>query len=121
MLMPFEKYRRMRHRDRALLDGRLITYHFYVGGATLLLLGIIELLRSDPFALVALFFGCVSLALGVALHLFHYYMVRSPHKHAYLVTVSAALGRQRFPVIPSLLGVVVVFSIVMSILYIYAG
>ena len=121
MVMPFEKYRRLRHRDRALVDGRLITYHFYVGGVTLLVLGVVEVLRSEPFAIVALFFGVASLAVGVALQVFHYYMIRSPHKQAYLVTVSAALGRQRFPLIPTLLSGVVLFSVLMTVLYISTG
>ncbi|MDF1553539.1 MAG: hypothetical protein P1P84_10780 [Deferrisomatales bacterium] len=121
MVMPFEKYRRLRHRDRALVDGRLITYHFYVGGITLLVLGVVQVLRSEPFAIVALFFGAASLALGVGLHLFHYYMIRSPHKQEYLVTISAALGRQRFPLVPTLLSIIVVFSALVMVLFISAG
>lgn len=121
MLNPFPKYSRLRHRDRALVDGRLITYHFYVGGITLLVLGSVGVFRSEPFAIVALFFGVASLAGGAALHCFHYYMIRSPHKQAYLVTVSAALGRQRFPLIPSLLGTVIIFSIAAAVLYLLAG
>jgi hypothetical protein len=121
MVRLFEKYRRLRHRDRALVDGRLITYHFYVGGITLLVLGVVEVLNSQPFAIVALFFGTASLALGLALQTFHYYMIRSPHKQAYLVTISAALGRQRFPLVPTLLAVVVAFSALALVLFLTAG
>jgi hypothetical protein len=121
MVRLFQRYRKLRHRDRALVDGRLITYHFYVGGITLLVLGTLGVLNSEPFAIVALFFGAISLTMGAALHIFHYYMIRSPQKQAYLVTVSAALGRQRFPLIPTLLGVVILFSVLVTILYVLAG
>ena len=115
--MFFERYRRMNHKDRALLDGRLITYHFYVGGVTLLVLGAIGTAQGEPFAWVAVVFGVASLVMGVGLHLFHRRMIRGPHCDAYLATITAALGRHRFPVLPSLLGILIVFSVLVTILY----
>ncbi len=119
--MWFETYRHLSHKERALLDGRLITYHFYVGGATLLVLGIIGVSRDDFFPWVAVVFGVASLAMGVGLHLFHRKMVSGPRRTEYLATVSAALGRHRFPLMPSLLGILTVFSVFVTVLYLLAG
>lgn len=119
--MFFDTYRKLSQHDRALMDGRLITYHFYVGGATLLILGIFGISGSDPYAWVAVFFGVASLLMGAGLHLFHQKMVRGPQRDAYLATITAALGRHRFPVVPSLLGIVVVFSLFVTVLYIVVG
>ncbi|NOY45769.1 hypothetical protein [Deferrisoma camini] len=119
--MLFERYRRMNHRDRALLDGRLITYHFYVGGVTLLALGWIGIAQHGRYAWVAVVFGLASLAMGAGLHWFHRRMIRSPHRDAYLVTITAALGRHRFPLLPSLLGILIVFSVAVTLLYLLSG
>ncbi len=119
--MFFDRYRRMSQRERALMDGRLITYHFYVGGITLLLLGCIGFYQGEPFAWVALVFGVASVAMGIGLHLFHQHMIKGPNRDAYLATITAALGRHRFPVLPSLLGVLIVFSVFVTVLYLWAG
>jgi len=116
--MLFENYRKLSQHDRALLDGKLITYHFYVGGVTLLTLGFFGLARGEGFSWVAVVFGFASLALGLGLHLFHRQMIRSSLKESYLATITAALGRHRIPLLPSLLGVLVVFSLFVTILYI---
>ncbi len=119
--MLFPAYRKLNHRARALADGRLITYHFYVGGATLLSLGLYSAYRGELFGGVAAVFGLASLVLGVGLQVFHRVMIRGPHRDAYLVTIAAALGRRRFPLLPLLLGVLVIFSIAVTILYLLAG
>ena len=116
--MFFPTYRNLSQHDRALMDGRLITYHFYVGGATLVVLGFVGLSRGEGFAWVAVIFGFASLAMGLALHLLHRYMIRGPHRDSYLATVTVAMGRHRFPLLPSLLGVLVVFSLFVTILYV---
>jgi hypothetical protein len=119
--MFFEKYRKLGQREKALADGRLITYHFYVGGATLLILGCYGLRSGDPYPWVAVVFGIASILMGGGLHLFHRRMIRSPQREAYLATISAALGRQSFPVVPSLLGILIVFSLFVTVLYILTG
>ncbi|GAB6061707.1 hypothetical protein [Deferrisoma palaeochoriense] len=119
--MWFARYRNLSHRDRALLDGRLITYHFYVGGVTLLLLGWIGIAQKEPYSWVAVVFGVASLAMGAGLHWFHRRMISGPNRDAYLATITAALGRHRFPLLPSLLGVLVVFSVAVTILYLVSG
>jgi len=116
--MLFEKYRKLSQRDRALMDGRLITYHFYVGGVTLLILGFFGLARGQGFSWVPVVFGFASLGLGLTLHLFHRYMIRSSLRDSYLATITAAMGRHKIPLLPSLLGVLVVFSLFVTILYI---
>ncbi|MHB8764231.1 MAG: hypothetical protein ACYDA8_07855 [Deferrisomatales bacterium] len=117
-LLKLFKYSKLSHRERALLDGQLITYHFYVGGVTLLALGMCGTARSEPYAWVAMVFGVAGLAIGVALHLFHRYMIRGPNRDAYVATITAALGRGGFPVVPSFLGLLVVFSVAVTVLYI---
>ena len=119
--MLFERYRKLSQRDKALLDGRLITYHFYVGGATLLVLGFYGLSQHEMFAAVAAVLGSASLVMGAGLHLLHRYMIRSLQKDAYLATLTVVLGRNRFPVLPSLLGVLIVFSLFVTVLYVLAG
>lgn len=119
--MLFDRYRKLSQRDRALMDGRLITYHFYVGGLTLLVLGIFGARSGDPYPWVAIVFGAASLVTGGLLHVFHRTMVRGPQRDAYLATISAALGRHRFPLVPSLLGILVVFSLLVTVLYIVTG
>lgn len=116
MFLP--AYRSLSQHDRALMDGRLITYHFYVGGVTLVILGLVGLSRGEGFSWVAVIFGFASLAMGIALHMLHRYMIRSPYRDSYLATVTVAMGRHRFPLLPSLLGVLVVFSLFVTILYI---
>lgn len=125
--MFFETYRKLSQRERALMDGRLITYHFYVGGATLLILGFYGAAQRDfnswADAIVpwmAVVFGTAGLVLGAGLHLLHRAMIRGPQRDAYLATVTAVMGRHRFPLLPSLLGVLVVFSVFVTILYITA-
>ena len=115
--MLFPVYRNLNQHDRALMDGRLITYHVYVGGVTLVVLGFVGLSRGEGFSWVAVVFGFASLAMGLALHLFHRYMIQSTYRESYLDTVMAALGRHTFPLLPSLLGVLVVFSLFVTILY----
>jgi hypothetical protein len=119
--MLFPNYRKLSQEERALIDGRLITYHFYVAGATLLILGFWGLSQKHFFASVAVVFGTASVVMGAGLHLLHRYMVRSPQREAYLATVSVVLGRHPFPVLPSLLGVLVVFSFFVTVLYIFTG
>ncbi|MBE0616410.1 MAG: hypothetical protein IH608_00600 [Proteobacteria bacterium] len=118
----FDSYRRLSQRDRALLDGRLITYHFYVGGLTLVLLALHDAAHGAAHGVghhmleilvpgVALAFGLFSLAVGVALHVLHRRMIGSPQQDSYLAVITVVLGRHRFPVLPSVLGAVVVLSL----------
>lgn len=124
--MLFRYYRKLSQRDRALLDGRLVTYHFYVGGVTLVVLGLYGALGSSPasvadrvFLWVAVVFGLVALVVGAGLHVLHRTMISGEHREAYLATISAVMGRHRFPLLPSLLGILVVFSIFVTVLYIF--
>ncbi|GAB4283642.1 MAG: hypothetical protein Kow0092_38390 [Deferrisomatales bacterium] len=119
--MLLDRYRKLSQRDRALQDGRLITYHFYVGGVTLLILGAVGVSKGEPYSWVALVFAVASLAMGVGLHWFHRSMIRSPRRDAYLATITAVLGRHRFPLLPSLLGVLILFSLFVTVIYILAG
>ena len=116
-----ENYGKLTRRDRALLDGKLITYHFHVGGATLLLLGVIGLAQGEYFSWVAVVFGLVSFAMGAGLASFHKRMIAGPNRDGYLVTISAALGRYPYPLIPLLLGGLIVFSLVVTLLYLLAS
>jgi hypothetical protein len=116
--MLFQNYRKLSQRDRALVDGRLITYHFYVGGVTLLIFGFFGLARGEGFSWVAVVFGFTSLALGLGLHLFHRHMIQSSLRDSYLATITAALGRHKIPLLPSLLGILVLFSLFVTILFI---
>jgi hypothetical protein len=125
--MFFQNYRRLSQRDRALTDGRLITYHFYVGGVTLIVLGAIGSVQQEPSTWaqrlvpgVAVAFGLVCIVIGIALQWLHRRMLRSPDRDAYLATITAVLGRHRFPVAPSLFGILVVFSIFATALYLLA-
>ncbi|MBI5444833.1 MAG: hypothetical protein HY900_26925 [Deltaproteobacteria bacterium] len=126
--MLFPQYRKLSQQERALTDGRLITYHFYVGGATLLVLGIYGTANWDRsswasafFPFVAVIFGLACLAVGLGLHFLHRHMIRGPHREAYLATVTSVLGLYKFPVVPFLLGVLIIFSIFVTVLYILAG
>lgn len=121
-------YRKLSQHERALMDGRLITYHFYVGGATLMILGAVGSVHRQPATWaqslvpgIAVSFGLMSLVIGFALQCFHRRMLKSPSRDAYLATITAVLGRHRFPVAPSLFGILVVFSIFATALYILAG
>ncbi len=115
--MFFENYRKLSQRDRALVDGRLITYHFYVGGLTLLVLGFAGLARGEGFAWVAVVFGFASLAVGLGLHLLHRHLVQSFNRDAYLAIISAVLGHYRYPLLPAILSVLVAFSLFATVLY----
>ena len=126
--MFFQTYRKLSQRDRALMDGRLITYHFYVGGATLLTLGFYGAFEQHArswadavFPWVAVIFGFAGLVLGLGLHFVHRAMIRGSQRDAYLATLTAVMGRHRFPLVPSLLGILVVFSIFVTVLYILAS
>lgn len=125
--MFFQNYRRLSRRDRALVDGRLITYHFYVGGLTLIVLGAVGSVHPGPSTWaqrlvpgVAVAFGLLGLLVGVALQWLHRRMLRSPDRDSYLATIAAVLGRHRFPLAPSLFGILVVFSIFATALYLLA-
>jgi hypothetical protein len=106
------------------MDGRLITYHFYVGGVTLIILGAVGSVHREPATWaqslipgIAMAFGLMSLGVGFALQCLHRRMLKSPDRDAYLATISAVLGRHRFPVAPSAFGILVVFSILATALY----
>lgn len=124
--MLFRTYRKLSQRERALLDGRLVTYHFYVGGVTLVILGLYGALGSGPtswadkvFFWVVVVFGLVALVVGAGLHVLHRTMIRGELRDAYLATISAVMGRHRFPLLPSLLGILIAFSIFVTVLYIF--
>jgi len=116
--MLWKSYRSLSHRERALVDGRLITYHFYVGGITLALLGLIDAFRAgahEKLGLVvaglALAWGLTAIVIGVALHFVHRWMIRSPQRDEYLAIVTVVLGRYHFPVVPAVLWGVVALSL----------
>lgn len=117
--MLFENYRRLSQRDRALVDGRLITYHFYVGGVTLLVLGFAGIGQGEGFAWAVAVFGFASLAAGVGMHLLHRHLVRSFNRDAYLAIISAVLGHFRYPFLPALLTVFVAFSLFATLVYLF--
>lgn len=115
----WKPYRSLNHRDRALRDGRLITYHFYVGGLTLALLGLLDALRSNApervglvAAGMALAWGLTAVAMGVAVHLVHLWLIRSPQRGEYLALITVVLGRYSFPLVPAVLWGVVALSLV---------
>ena len=96
--MLWKSYRSLSHRERALVDGRLITYHFYVGGITLALLGLIDAFRAgahEKLGLVvaglALAWGLTAIVIGVALHFVHRWMIRSPQRDEYLAIVTVVV------------------------------
>jgi len=116
--MLWKSYRSLSHRERALVDGRLITYHFYVGGITLALLGLIDAFRAgahEKLGLVvaglALAWGLTAIVIGVALHFVHRWMISSPQRDEYLAIVTVVLGRYHFPVVPAVLWGVVALSL----------
>ncbi|NTU59988.1 MAG: hypothetical protein HGA98_02890 [Deltaproteobacteria bacterium] len=126
--MLFQWYRKLSQHERALMDGRLITYHFYVGGLTLVVLGSVGSVHREPATWaqslvpgIAIAFGFMSFAIGFALQYLHKRMLKSPDRDAYLATITAVLGRHRFPLAPSLFGLLVVFSIFATALYILAN
>ncbi|MBI5015798.1 MAG: hypothetical protein HZB55_09955 [Deltaproteobacteria bacterium] len=116
--MFFASYRKLSQRKRALVDGQLITYHFYVGGVILVLLGLIDASKGSarsglevliPGFVVA--YGLLFVIAGVAFHLLHRHLIRGPQRDAYLATITAVLGRHRFPVLPTVLGTLLAFSL----------
>jgi hypothetical protein len=115
--MLFENYRRLSQRDRALVDGRLITYHFYVGGLTLLVLGFAGLGQGEGFAWAVVVFGFAGLAAGAAMHLLHRHLVHSFNRDAYLAILSAVLGHYRYPLLPAIFTVFVAFSLLATLIY----
>jgi hypothetical protein len=126
--MIFLNYQKLSQRERALADGKLITYHFYVGGLTLLILGFYGTVQGEYsswiegfFPWVGVFFGFASLIAGLGLQLLHRHMIAGPQRDAYLATVTAVLGRHQLPFLPLLLGVLIVFSVLVTILYILAS
>jgi 4-hydroxybenzoate polyprenyltransferase len=119
--MVFGKYKNLTHQERALLDGKLITYHFYVGGGILLLLGTVGLRGDEAYSWVAVFFGVASIMMGAGLHVLHRRMVHGPQREAYLTTISAAMGRHSFPVLPSLLGLLIAFSLLVTLFYLWTN
>lgn len=119
--MFFERYAKMTHRERAMLDGKLITYHFYVASVTLFLLAAVGLGRGDPHAVLPLFMAAMSGGIGVALHVVHRRMIRRPAPEAehYLAAISAVLGSYGMPLVPLLLAGVSLLSIIFATLYIF--
>lgn len=116
--MFFASYRKLSQRRRALVDGQLITYHFYVGGVILVALGLIDASRGPARSGLAVLvpgfvvaYGMLFVVMGVAFHLLHLRMIRSPQRDAYLATITAVLGRHRFPVLPAALGTLLAFSL----------
>ncbi len=126
--MFFQWYRKLSQHERALMDGRLITYHFYVGGATLVVLGAVGSVHRQPATWaqslvpgIAIAFGLMGFVIGFALQCLHKRMINSPDRDAYLATITAVLGRHRFPLAPSLFGILVVFSLFATALYVLAN
>lgn len=117
--MLFEKYRKLSQRDRALADGRLITYHFYVGGVTLLVLGFAGIGQGEGFAWAVVVFGFASLAAGAGMHLLHHHLIRSFNRDAYLAIVSTVLGQFSYPFLPAILTVFVAFSVFATLVYLF--
>jgi hypothetical protein len=116
--MLFASYRKLSQRKRALVDGRLITYHFYVGGVILVLLGLIDANQGQPRSGLAVLvpgfvvaYGMLFVVMGVVFHLLHRRMIHGPQRDAYLATITAVLGRHRFPLLPAVLGTLLVFSL----------
>jgi hypothetical protein len=119
--MLFERYEKMTHRERAMLDGKLITYHFYVAFVTLSLLSAVGLVRGDPHAILPLFMAAMSGGIGAALHIVHRSMIKRPPAESehYLAAVSAVLGCYGLPLVPLLFAGVTLLSIIFATLYIF--
>lgn len=122
--MFFQEYRRLGQRARAFTDGKLVTYHLYVGGATLVLLGSLGVpsRHHAPTLLgtlvpgAAVTFGAAAFLSGLGLQCLHRRVLDSPRRDTYLATLTLILGRHSFPLVPSLFGALVAFSAFATVL-----